>query len=412
MKKLFLLARNFPYGISEPYLESEIVYYEKFDEVHIFSLSVEKNSKIREIVLQNNIQVHKIYFKHKFRYIINTLNVLLEKDFWQEVKKILKMGPKFIFSLVDLLIFMSRADIELREIEKIIAENCNGDDEITLYSYRFDYSSYIISKLNINKEVKKIKKISRAHGIDLYQFRHRNNYLPLRERIIEKLNHLVFISNEGKRYMTELFPKYENKYLLSYLGTHGVSKLNKLCKTNQIEIVSCSNVISIKRLPLIFNALNMLNIPIHWTHFGDGEDFEKLKDIVKAARGGLKITLRGRVSNMEILSAYANNHYDLFVNVSTTEGLPVSIMEAMSAGIPVIATDVGGTKEILIDNFNGYLVPKNLTPEELTNKMMTFIQLSDSNKEYLRYNARKTWEDKFDSAKNYKKFNELLIETT
>ena len=40
-------------------------------------------------------------------------------------------------------------------------------------------------------------------------------------------------------------------------------------------------------------------------------------------------------------------HIDLFINTSSSEGVPVSIMEALSVGIPIIATDVGGTKEIV-----------------------------------------------------------------
>jgi len=45
----------------------------------------------------------------------------------------------------------------------------------------------------------------------------------------------------------------------------------------------------------------------------------------------------------DVLNYYASNPVDVFINTSSSEGLPVSIMEAMSFGIPVIATNVGGT---------------------------------------------------------------------
>ncbi len=56
----------------------------------------------------------------------------------------------------------------------------------------------------------------------------------------------------------------------------------------------------------------------------------------------------------EVLSAT-----DIFVNPSYAEGLPTSVLEAGSMGLPVIATDVGGTSEIIDENKNGFLVKPN-----------------------------------------------------
>jgi len=46
------------------------------------------------------------------------------------------------------------------------------------------------------------------------------------------------------------------------------------------------------------------------------------------------------------------------MNLSETEGIPVSIMEAQSAGVPILATNLGGTSEI-VNNENGFLVEKD-----------------------------------------------------
>ena len=49
--------------------------------------------------------------------------------------------------------------------------------------------------------------------------------------------------------------------------------------------------------------------------------------------------------------------FDLFVQPSLHEGLPNAILEAMAVGLPVVATAVGGTLEIVLDEVTGFLVP-------------------------------------------------------
>ena len=49
---------------------------------------------------------------------------------------------------------------------------------------------------------------------------------------------------------------------------------------------------------------------------------------------------------------------DVFCLISNYEGLPISIIEAMRAGLPVIASDVGGNNELVVDGVNGYLVSR------------------------------------------------------
>ena len=105
-----------------------------------------------------------------------------------------------------------------------------------------------------------------------------------------------------------------------------------------------------------------------------------------------------------LLKTLYNEHFiDLFVNVSESEGLPVSIMEAMATGIPVIATDVGGTAEI-VNSDNGFLIPKDFTEEQLKEIIIRFNNLSFVERAKLRENAYLTWNEKFNSEKNYQKF--------
>ena len=105
------------------------------------------------------------------------------------------------------------------------------------------------------------------------------------------------------------------------------------------------------------------------------------------------------------MKIYAEKHFDLFINVSESEGIPVSIMEAMSFGIPVIATDVGGTSEIVENCYNGVLIEPEFIPGEVAG---IIINLSNSDNSDMRSAARKSWEKKYNAVNNYRKFYEDL----
>lgn len=75
---------------------------------------------------------------------------------------------------------------------------------------------------------------------------------------------------------------------------------------------------------------------------------------------------------------------DLFVMSSVREGMPLTILEAMAAGIPVVATGYGGTREILGDgNIGVGAFVENRTPQNFAQGIIDTLQLSDSAKQQL-----------------------------
>ncbi len=75
----------------------------------------------------------------------------------------------------------------------------------------------------------------------------------------------------------------------------------------------------------------------------------ELKALVKQLNLVDKFIFIGTVQSEDVMNYYTGNTIDLFVNTSSSEGVPFSIMEAFAAGIPVMATNVGGTGEIVDD---------------------------------------------------------------
>jgi glycosyltransferase involved in cell wall biosynthesis len=84
-------------------------------------------------------------------------------------------------------------------------------------------------------------------------------------------------------------------------------------------------------------------------------------------------------------------------------------MEALSAGIPVIATDAGGTSE-LVDDFVGKLLPVDITEIRLIAEIENFFYLPDSKKLQLRKNARERWDELANAEKVYSAFAKFLSE--
>jgi glycosyltransferase involved in cell wall biosynthesis len=108
------------------------------------------------------------------------------------------------------------------------------------------------------------------------------------------------------------------------------------------------------------------------------------------------------MANEAILSTYRERPFDLFVNVSSSEGVSVAIMEAMSCGIPVVATKVGGTSEIVSDQ-NGVLLPKDPTPVQIAETLWETLR-DPFGLAKKRQASLVTWQEHFNAATNFDAF--------
>ena len=105
-----------------------------------------------------------------------------------------------------------------------------------------------------------------------------------------------------------------------------------------------------------------------FTIIGDGEERFKLeKQITMTGLSG-RVFLLGQLPNA---SRYLNA-FNMFVSPSVKEGFPWSVLEAMSAKLPVVATKVGAIPEVIESGANGYMVPP-ADPEALADKINTLI---------------------------------------
>ena len=153
------------------------------------------------------------------------------------------------------------------------------------------------------------------------------------------------------------------------------------------------------------------HIQIEWIHIGGGILEDKIKKEARDRLGKKKnISYRfmGYMQNEKAIEFVSFNEFDFLVNVSYSEGLPVTMMEAMSLGIPVIGTDVGGVSEIISNGENGFLIKRDFKTDDLINVFDRYIRMSDEKKYGLRKKAVITWHNKFYDKNNYTMFSEEL----
>ena len=115
----------------------------------------------------------------------------------------------------------------------------------------------------------------------------------------------------------------------------------------------------------------------------------------------------GRLENNLLLNLYKKNKPDLFINLSYSEGIPVSIMEAMSFGVPCIVSQVGGCIE-LVTNTIGFPVHVDESAKKIGEIIDDFFNLSNAEKEIIRKNSHAHILENFNSTKNYTKFCKSL----
>ena len=277
MKTLYLLTNSFPYGDWEPYLETEIKYYDNFDEVYIFALQIRKEHLKRKRTVGNNVKVIPIMKASNKTYLLYSFRTLTDINLYKEFARLVKSRRLYVRNFVNMFVYFSRSHYEADLIDKKMKGHVNK--ESIFYSYRFEYQPYVAMLLKKKWELNS-KIVSRAHRYDLYEEEHKGNYIPMREGILSKIDNIYPCSDHGTDYLRKRFPQYKQKVHTRFLGTIDHGEKEYLFNDKCYEIVSCSTVTKVKRLDLLINALSQIKaIPIKWTHYGDGILMDEIKKI-------------------------------------------------------------------------------------------------------------------------------------
>ena len=168
-----------------------------------------------------------------------------------------------------------------------------------------------------------------------------------------------------------------------------------------LRIVTCAKIIPIKQVHVLAEALEKWEgVPVCWTHIGGGEGEEELRRIVDEKIGpkeNVICEMLGTLDSEKIQQLYETRAFDVFVNTSKKEGVPISIMEAMRHGTPVIAPAVGGIPELVTPDV-GWLYQPEEGADGVLKALEKLASLSQEEAERLRQRTRERWNEDYCSS--------------
>lgn len=214
----------------------------------------------------------------------------------------------------------------------------------------------------------------------------------------------VALSNEVKESISEVYRIPSKRIPVIFNGIN----LSKCLPKRNYEIDGVVKIVHIGR----FSEQKNHNMIIHSYKkvlevipncklilIGSGELEENIRKLVLSLKIDDKVEFKGVISDVFTYLHKA----DIFILPSNYEGMPMTLIEAMGTGLPIIATNVGGVPSMIKNNENGILIKNN--EEDL---FLAIKRLMDENKRReLGINARKTAINMFSSIKMAEKYIQL-----
>lgn len=184
-----------------------------------------------------------------------------------------------------------------------------------------------------------------------------------------------------------------------------LEKLVGVSLRNKIVLVTIGRLVQRKGVAwFVGNVMPRLDTSYHYLIVGDGPEHEHIQEVVKQYNLQNQVSMCGKVSDEERNVFY--NASDIFIMPNITvpddvEGFGIVVIEAGSCGLPVIASNIQGIRDAVLDGKTGYLVK-----ERDVDGFLTKINTMNLKKENVRSIVNST----FDWAQIYKRYRNILME--
>ena len=234
-----------------------------------------------------------------------------------------------------------------------------------LKKHKFDVvHSFLPEAVVITSISKNIAKIPALHiaGVRGEYFKN----IGLKEKFYIHLlrkSDAVFCNSNYLRNITEDFYLVDEKKIKVIPNGVELPQLNEKIRSSQLKAVVVANYHKYKGYDLLFSALSLLTKPLEVHIIGRGDFKKAFKNLLEKIPSSININFRGEMNQVSIYQKF-----DFAIHPSTSEGLSNAIMEELANGLPVIAFNIGGNKELIENGYNGFLID-NIDSQALAEKI-------------------------------------------
>lgn len=406
MATIILLTSTFPFPGGEQFLETEIKYWASSSD-RIILLPAGGRGVPRTVPTDIEVDLTLAGMGTTLMKIIYFVASPFSHIFIKEVSYLHSAGKLSPWLLYQCARETARTHMCARGLRKV-ARECGPIDLV--YSYWNDATAFGAAVSKRRGYVQHV--VSRAHGeYDIYEETRKGDYMPVKRQFIGDFDALYSVSQHGRDYMAKVYGVIPERNMASMLGVHVPEQLTVASGNAHYHIISVSFCTGVKRIDKIIQALaaaarGMPEISFKWTHVGGGPmlpGLQRLADKTLSGLSNIDHVLMGTMTHEEVLELLLTQRIDVLINTSESEGVPVSIMEAMSCGIPAIAPEVGGVPE-LVGNGRGVLMSTSPEADEVASHLTDFMGVSK--RPETRQTVREFVRLEFNEATNYPAFVE------
>nr|QEQ70618.1 WbwZ protein [Vibrio parahaemolyticus]QOS24158.1 O-antigen biosynthesis glycosyltransferase WbnH [Vibrio parahaemolyticus] len=226
-------------------------------------------------------------------------------------------------------------------------------DLITLHSSKAGVVGRVVAKL-LKKKV-----IFTAHGwafADGVNEKRKKLYIKIEKTLTKFTNKIITVSEQDKKLALENGVACGDRQIVIHNGVHNqVSSAIYNRDNNIVRLVMVARFSEQKDHETLLQALaGITHLPWTLDLVGKGPNLDSIAKLANKLNLGDRVNFLGERDDVpDIL--YSS---DIFLLISNWEGYPLSILEAMGCGLPIIASDVGGVSEAVVNEKNGYLISR------------------------------------------------------
>lgn len=299
-------------------------------------------------------------------------------------------------------------------------------DIVQLHSH-YDGSYYCKTRKNTNP---KFVVFLHSNGIPydqelctyplLQKTKYYNYVKDLLDNMINQANFMGFIANKGQKNFLEHYPNrsksdtivvrngiddLDDNQVLTFESVKSNSKSSykyRLCTVGTISFRKGQRLI----IETLHSLSQELLKEIHVDFIGEGPERPILESMVEDYGLSDNVTFYGGVPNVDVYKYLAKNN--IYILMSKNEGLPISILEAMRVGLPIISTNVAGIPECIDNGYNGFL----LEPDDKKQLSSLLERLPEYDWEKMGENSKEKFHREFTFERMKREFCDMYDKLT